>query len=82
MKPYLTWMLAAGVLVTLDAAAQGKPSARPVAAAFGVTFALSLIAKPAPKLAGSIATVIFLTALLTSGFRLANRAGINPATTI
>lgn len=75
MSSPLPLMLTASGIVVLDAIAQGKPTGKPIVGAFIVTFGLSLAAGSAPELAHGIAVIILLTSLLTSGGRLAERAG-------
>lgn len=78
----LPLMFATGAIVSLDALAQGKPTARPIVSAFVVSIGLSLIGNGAPELAHGLALLIFTTALLTAGGRLAQRAtGTQPQRT-
>lgn len=73
----LPLMLGASTLVVLDKIAQGKPTARPLMGALVATVILSFVAQGAPDLAHSLAVLVFVTALLTSGGSLAARVQSN-----
>ena len=66
-------------LVLLDAFGQGKTVGRPIAGGVVTAFVLSLMP---PDLARSLGWVILLTAMLTSGARVAARAGLAVPTTL
>lgn len=71
------YAVATGTIVTLDTIAQGKPSARPIVSSVVLLLLLALLSQPAPELARSLAAVILITALLTSGADLARRSQLS-----